>query len=337
MNTTLVRTPDWQEIRRFRALELKRDGWTHQEVAEALGVSKVAVSKWMKAVREHGDRGLQARLHKGATPRLTPEQKALLPDYLSHGAEAYGFRGEVWTCARVATLIQREFGVLYHKAHVSRLLKDLQWTPQKPIARATQRDEIKIAQWREAVWPELLKQARRERRIIVFIDEAGFYLLPGVVRTYAPCGKTPILHCFQTRDHLSVMSGVTMTGQLYTLTRDEALTSAESIAFLLHLSRRLGRRLLVIWDGSPIHRSQEVKTFLAQGGSQLVHLESLPPYAPDLNPDEGVWQHLKHVELRNLCCGSLRHLYGELSLAIKRLRRKPHIVQSFFAGAGLAL
>jgi transposase len=223
----------------------------------------------MKAVREHGDLGLQARLRKGATPRLTPEQKALLPDYLSHGAEAYGFRGEVWTCARVATMIQREFGVLYHKAHVSRLLKDLQWPPQKSLARASQRDEIKIAQRREEVWPELLKQARRERRIIVFIDEAGFYLLPGVVRTYAPCGQTAILHCFQTRDHLSVMSGVTMAGQLYTLTRGEALTGAESIAFPLHLSRCLGRRLLVIWDGSPIHRSQEVKTFLAQGGSQL--------------------------------------------------------------------
>ena len=281
--------------------------------------------------------GLQARLRKGAIPKLTPQQKALLPDFLSHGSQAYGFRGEVWTCARVAILIQREFGVLYHKAHVSRLLKELHWTPQKPIARATQRDEIKIAQWREAVWPELLKQARRERRIIVFIDEAGFYLLPGVVRTYAPCGQTPILRCFQTRDHLSVMSGVTPSGKLFTMTRKEALTSAESIAFLLHLSRCLGRRLLIIWDGSPIHRSQEVKRFLAQGGSQLVHLESLPPYAPDLNPDEGVWQHLKHVEMRNLCCDNLRHLNGELSLAIKRLRQKPQIVQSFFASAGLAL
>jgi transposase len=337
MNANLVRIPDWKEIRRFRALDLKRDGWTHQEVAEALGVSKVAISKWMKTVREHGDTSLQARLHKGASCRLTLQQKAMLPDHLSHGAEAYGFRGEVWTCARVPTLIQREFGVLYHKAHVSRLLKDLQWTPQKPIARASQRDEIKIAQWREAVWPELLKQARRERRIIVFIDEAGFYLLPGAVRTYAPCGETPILRCFQTRDHLSVMSGVTMSGHLYTLTRNEPLTSWESISFLLHLSRCLERRLLVIWDGSPMHRSQEVKTFLAQGGSQFVHLERLPPYAPDLNPDEGVWQHLKHVEMRNLCCDNLRHLYGELSLAIKRLRQKPHLVQSFFAGAGLGL
>ena len=324
-------------MRRFRALDLKREGWTHQEVAEALGVSKVAVSKWMKAVRQAGVQGLQARLRKGATPKLTLEQKALLPDYLSHGAEAYGFRGAVWTCARVATVIRREFDVSYHKAHVSRLLKELEWTPQKPLTRASQRDEIRIAEWRKNTWPELVRQARRERRIIVFIDEAGFYLLPGVVRTYAPCGETPVLRCYETRDHLSVMSGITMTGQLYTLTRSEPLRSWESISFLFHLARCLGRRLLVIWDGSPIHRSSEVKTFLAQGGSGFVHLESLPPYAPDLNPDEGVWQHLKHVEMRNLCCNNLGHLYLELSLAIRRLRQKSHLIQSFFASAELEL
>ena len=157
------------------------------------------------------------------------------------------------------------------------------------------------------------------------------------MRTYAPRGETPILRCFETRDHLSVMSGVTTGGQLYTLTRSQPLTSWESVSFLLHPSRCLGRRLLVIWDGSPIHRSNEVKTFLAHGGSGFVHLERLPPYAPDLNPDESVWQHLKHVELGNVCCRNLSHLYGQLSLAIKRLRQKPRLIHSFFAGAGLDL
>ena len=206
----------------------------------------------MKAVREHGDRGLRARFYLGATQKLRPEQKALLPDYLAHGAEAYGFRGEVWTCARVGAVIAHKLGVVYHRAHVSRLSKELAWTPQKPPARAAQRDEIKIAQWRQEVWPGLVRQARRERRIIVFIDEAGFYLLPGLVRTYAPCGEAPVLRRFETRDHSSVMSGVTTGGQLYTLTRTRPLTSWESVSFLPHLSRCLGRRLLVIWDGSPI-------------------------------------------------------------------------------------
>lgn len=179
------------------------------------------------------------------------------------------------------------------------------------------------------------KKARREQRTPVFVDESGFYLLPGVVRTYAPRGTTPVLRPFKTRDHLSVMSGITPRRELYTLTRRRALTSVESIRFLGHMHRVVGGKLLVMWDGSPIHRSHEIKTFLAAGGAQFVQLERLPAYAPDLNPDEGVWQHLKHVEMRNLCCTDLNHLSTQLSLAIVHLRKKPALIQSFFAGAGL--
>jgi hypothetical protein len=148
------------------------------------------------------------------------------------------------------------------------------------------------------------KKARRERRLIVCIDEAAFYLLAGVVRTYAPCGETPALKVFQTHDHLAVMSGISPAGHLVTLTRTQALTGQESITFLRHLHGYLGRRLLVIWDGASIHRSDEVKAFLANGWAKKIHLERFPAYAPELNPDEGVWQHL--------CCMDLIHLNIEL-------------------------
>lgn len=158
MTIQTTRTLDWKERRRWRALELKRDGWTHEEIAEALGVTKGAVSQWMTLVREHGEKGLHARPRIGAPPKLTAAQKELIPEFLSHGAEAYGFRGEVWTSARVARVIAEEFKVSYHKDHVRRLLQALDWTPQKPIERARQRDEKKIAQWRVEVWKELKKK-----------------------------------------------------------------------------------------------------------------------------------------------------------------------------------
>jgi transposase len=149
---------DWKEGRRMRAYELQQQGWKQQRIAEALGVSKMAVSQWMQAARANGAAGLQARPRTGAPRRLTDEQLHLLPDFLTHGAEAYGFRGEVWTCARVGRVIAREFDVRYDKSQVSRLLKRLNWTPQKPIKRASQRDEIAIARWRTEVWIDLKKR-----------------------------------------------------------------------------------------------------------------------------------------------------------------------------------
>ena len=180
------------------------------------------------------------------------------------------------------------------------------------------------------------KKARQDRLTLIFIDESGFYLLPGLVRTYAPQAQTPIIKMLLSYSHLSVMSGITMDGSLLTLTRKRALTSVDSVRFLKHAKYQRQSKLLVIWDGSPIHR-KEVTRFMADGGAKHIHLEQLPAYAPELNPAAGVWQHLKHVELRNVCCKDLGHLGRELHLAMMRLRSKPHVIKSFFAGAGLSI
>src|SRR5881275_900048 len=223
---------DWREWRRLRVLQLKQQGWRQRDIALALGASEVSVSRWLARARQGGPEALLARPAPGCPPKLSPDQKLLIPEFLWHGAEAYGFRGEVWTCARIARVIEEEFGVRYHKDHVGRLLQELGWTPQMPIRRATQRDEEAIRRWRAEVWPELRRRARRERRVLVFEDEAGFYLLPGLVRTYAPEAQTPVIHEKQTRDHLSVMGGLTPAGGVYTLARQKSLNGLHSIEFL---------------------------------------------------------------------------------------------------------
>ena len=279
-------------------MDLKRQGWYQRDIAEALDASEETISRWLARARQGGREALLARPAPGPPPKLSDAQKRLIPELLWHGPEAYGFRGQVWTLVRVAQVVAEEFGVRYHKGHVARLLSELGWTPQVPIRRAIQRDEEAIRRWRDEAWPALRRRARRERRVPVFVDEAGFYLLPGLVRTYAPEGLTPVLREKVTRDHLSVMGGMTPAGKVYTLVRQESLNGLHSVEFLIHLLRVAGERLLVIWDGSPIHRRAAVKEFVSGTGGR-VWLEAIPGYAPDLNPwDEGGWNHLKHVEMR---------------------------------------
>jgi transposase len=151
-------TTNWKERRRFHAMKLRSKGWKQREIATALDVSEGAVSRWFKRVEEKGKESLQARPHTGRPPELTNAEKRLIPDFLGHGAEAYGFRGAVWTCPRVRKVIEWEFGVTYHRSHVARLLKELNWTPQQPIERAIQRDEVEITRWRKEIWLETKKK-----------------------------------------------------------------------------------------------------------------------------------------------------------------------------------
>jgi transposase len=309
---------------------LKEAGWRRRDIADALDVREETVSRWVARARKGGISALEAHPASGRPSRLTDEQRLLIPELLWHGAEAHGFRGDVWTTARISRVIEEEFGVRYHKSHVGRLLHGLGWTPQAPVRRASQRDEATISEWRRIAWPRLLQRAKRERRTPVFADESGFYLLPGLVKTYSPRGETPIICHKQTRAHLCVIGAFSTDGKVFTLVRQESLNGLHVVEFMIHLLRVAGDRLLIIWDGSPIHRRAEVKEFVAATGGRI-WLEALPPYAPDLNPwDEGGWNHLKTFELRNFVSRDLEELHEQPHLAVARLRQKPQLILAFF-------
>lgn len=155
---------DWREGRRLRAWELHQQSWKQKDIAAALGVSPGAVSQWLKRGRAGGVAQLRHQPPPGAQPRLSPEQLTELRTLLAQGAEAFGFIGEVWTSKRVAAVIKRFLGVTYHRAHVSRLLRRLGFSVQKPIVRAAQRDEAVIAAWWDERWPALKKTLPRSSR-----------------------------------------------------------------------------------------------------------------------------------------------------------------------------
>ena len=153
------------------------------------------------------------------------------------------------------------------------------------------------------------------------------------VRTYAPLGETPVLRVPLTREHLSAICGITPEGRMFMQMQEHASCAQDVVAFLRLLLRKIPGKLLVIWDGSPIHRAKVIKEFLAAGPAKRLHLERLPGYAPDLNPQEGVWCLLKRRELKNLCCPHLAHLRQALVRAKERLRHRRESLQSCFLHA----
>ena len=165
------------------------------------------------------------------------------------------------------------------------------------------------------------------------MDEAGFYLLPMCVRTYAPVGQTPVLRVPLSRDHLSAIGGITPQGRIFMQMQERAYCAEDVVAFLRLLLRKIPGKLLVIWDGASIHRAKVIKEFLAAGAARRLHLERLPGYAPDLNPQEGVWNLLKRREMKNLCCQHLSEVRQALVRAKERLRHRRTILQSCFLHA----
>ena len=147
------------QYRRLLAGKLLAQGKGVREIARLLDAAPSSVSRWKKALKRGGPLALRAKPHPGPKPRLSARQKRRLVITLQQGARAAGHATELWTCPRVAALIEQLFGVRYHPAHVWRLLRELVWTPQKPEHRARERDEAAIVRWRTQTWPRVKKSA----------------------------------------------------------------------------------------------------------------------------------------------------------------------------------
>jgi transposase len=161
MTTTKEKTQqDWREYRRLRVWEMHQQGYKQSDIATALGLSQGGVSHILAGAREGGEEGLRQRKPKGVQARLTVEQKAEVLTKLAEGAEAHGFAGDVWTTVRVAELIQREYGVQYHPDYIGPFLRACGWSAQRPVVRATQRNQEAISQWRQQRWPEIEKKPK---------------------------------------------------------------------------------------------------------------------------------------------------------------------------------
>ncbi len=330
------------EQRRRQAVRAVRAGEPVADVARIMGVGQRSLYRWLELDRLPD--GLAAKPHPGPATRLSPDQQRELDRLLRQGAQAHGWPTQLWTTQRVADLIRRRFGVSLHHDHVGRFLRQrLNWSPQKPRRRARERDEDGIDRWKRDTFPDILLAAAERDAHVVFLDESGFMLTPTVRRTWAPQGETPLLSCWDRRDRLSAISAITVSPQRarlnfsFTLLPDNAnVTAADVVAFLRHLKRELGGPFTVIWDGSPVHsRSRVVRAYLAKHPEIVA--ETLPSYAPELNPDEGVWGWTKYGRLANLAAANTRHLRQRVEQEFQVLRSDHHLLDAFMQGADLWL
>jgi hypothetical protein len=247
--------------------------------------------------------------------------------------EAHGWHNQLWTAARVARLIEREFRISYHPEHVRKILKRrLGWTSQKPRRKARERNDKEVARWVGDEFPRIVREAWVRSAYLVFLDESGFHLTPTVRRTLAPRGKTPVLDAWDRRDKWSAISGVTVSpvvGRpgLYFDLLDHNVHGEDVVTFLAELHRRLGP-LTVVWDRNQIHsRAKVVRAWLAKHPGVVA--EDFPGYVPDLNPDEGVWGWTKYGRLANLAAHDKDELWDRVVDELVEVKFRPDLLRGF--------
>jgi transposase len=328
------------ERRRCRAVEAVHHGERPEVVARIFGINRCSIFRWLKMARQPD--GLAAKPHAGPAPRLSVEQHRQLEALLAQGPQAHGWPNQLWTCQRVVQLIQRHFGVSFHHDHVGRFLRTrLNWSPQKPRRHARERDEPGIALWKQVRFPAIAAAAKQRGASLVFLDESGFMLTPTVRRTWAPRGSKPVLDCWDRRDRLSAISGITVSPEVgrlnlqFTLL-DHNVHADDVVNFLKQLKRQVGRPLTVLWDGSNVHsKAKLVRAYLAEHPEIVV--ENLPAYAPELNPDELVWGWSKHGRLANLAAEDTDELAEQVIDELAYLKEHPHLLASFLKKTKLRL
>jgi transposase len=324
-------TADELERRRKQAVQAVAAGQSRTIVATVLGVHYKTVARWVRQARTPG--GVDAKPPPRPEPALSDADLRTLEGLLAKGAKAHGWHNELWTAARVARLIEREFDLSYHPEHVRKVLKRrLGWTSQKPRRKARERDDKEVARWVDDDFRRIVREAFRRGAYIAFLDESGFHLTPTVRRTLAPRGKTPVLEAWDRRDKWSAISCITLSPVaarpgLYFDLLDHNVRGPDVVAFLAELHRRLGR-VTVVWDRNPIHsKSKVVKAWLAKHPGVVA--EDFPGYVPDLNPDEGVWGWTKYGRLANLAANNKDELWDHVVEELVDLKHRPDLLRGF--------
>jgi transposase len=330
---------DHKALEHMRILAVKRvveDGEDPSEVMRSLGLCRTSIYPWLRKFHEEGWDALVERIAQGPEPKLDEKQRQQVKRWiLGKDPRQYGFDFGLWTRRIVQALIEGKMKVELGLTAVGRLLASLDITPQKPLRRAYERDPAAVDLWLKETYPTLRKRAKRLGATIFFLDEAGFQSDPPLGRTYGLKGHTPVVVTSGQRQSINVISAVTARGEFWAATYTGKLNAEAFVAFLQNFMKgRRGIALLVV-DGHPAHKANIVKQYVQSLKGRL-ELHFLPPYAPDLNPDEFVWSHMKTNGVSKKPLKKNESMRKRVEKDIANIQGNPELVRSFFSAASVA-
>jgi len=327
------RTLDHKTLEHLRIAACKRvreDGELPSVVAASLGFCRTSIYPWLRRVEDEGWDALVEKIAEGPDCKLTEKQRQRVKRWIvGKDPRQYGFEFGLWTRRIVQTLIQQKFGVELCLTSVGKLLAQLELTPQKPLRRAYERDPVRIELWTKEEFPKLKKRARKHGAKIYFLDETGFSSEPNLRRTYGLRGETPVVQTSGQRQKVNVISAVSMQGAFWCQVYTHTLKQGEFIIFLKDFMTGQRGKVFLVLDSHPAHIAKSVKEYVQSTEGRL-ELHFLPPYAPDLNPDEFVWSYLKGNGVARKPLRQNESLKDRVEADLATLKKDRKLLRSFF-------
>lgn len=316
--------------------QLRRDavkrveaGESPEAVASGLGINRRTIYRWLSAYHYGGMPALEAKPIPGAPPKIDAKQMAKLSRMIRDKTPLqFKFEYALWTLAIIRELIARQFGVKLSEVSVGRLMKRLGFTPQRPLYRAWQQNPELVQSWQDTDYPKIAKRAKKEGALIFFADEAGIRSDNHAGTTWAPVGQTPVVKATGARFGFNMLSAVNALGHFRFMTVEGTVTATVFREFLRRLITGMDRKIFLIVDGHPTHKAKLVRQFVADN-SERIELFFLPPYSPELNPDELVWGNVK-TRIAKMAIQTKDELKAVVHASLCRLQKMPDLVASFF-------
>ena len=321
---------------RIMAVRRVREGERPSSVIRSYGLCRTTIYRWLRAARRGGQRALKARKHPGHKPTLLPKQRLRVRGWINgRDPRSYGFDFGLWTRKIVSELVKEKFGVRLGVTAIGRLLSQLDITPQKPLRRAYERDPVAIERWKTQEFPKLRARAKRLGARIYFLDEAGVRSDQILGRTWGIRGQTPEVPTSGRRQSVSAISAVSARGEFWFEIYTDRLNATRFVELLRHFMRGRRGRIFLVLDCHPAHTARIVSEYVRSFRGKL-ELHFLPGYAPELNPDEFVWNHLKKQGVSKKPLRRDESLRSRVQSDLSAIKSRPALVRSFFCAPSVA-